>query len=78
MIDENFRKSTNNNSIESECFDKPQANLNENSTIFAVKEERKRFPSLERKLLDALGVKNICDQTIDKNRIDFGLPSGNH
>lgn len=80
MIDENFRKATN-TSIESECFEKLQTNSNENSTNFAVKEERKRFPSLERKLLDALGVKKKKRKTHAIKqliRIDFGLPSGNH
>lgn len=80
MIDENFRKTTN-TSIESECFEKLHKNstmTTENSTTFAPKEEGKRFPSLETKLLDALGVKIVLnvkshDQTIDKNAKPRGI-----
>lgn len=63
MIDESFRKSTNKSIIESECFEKLPENFtviseNESADLnFAQKkEEKKRFASLERKLLDTLGV----------------------
>lgn len=79
MIDESFRKISNNSIIESECFEKNPDNftiLNVNSTNFRDKEEeRKRFPSLERTLLDALGVKIVCkmksrDQTMIRGNLD--------
>ena len=60
MIDESFRKVTNNTLIESECIDRSLINLtaqdtksNESSSFQA----RNSFPSLERLLLDALGVR---------------------
>lgn len=58
MIDENFRKATNNSHVESECIDKTQLNLTVDENILETTpaEARTRFPSLERRLLDALGV----------------------
>jgi hypothetical protein len=70
MIDASFRKSTNNTIIQSECFVKPPENftkLDENLENFTQREDRKRFPSLERKLLDALGVKLVFN-TISRNQ----------
>lgn len=70
MIDENFRKTSNNSIVESECFKKTSENftiVNENSTSFSPKEDRKRFPTLERKLLDALGVKKIAKEITRSN-----------
>jgi hypothetical protein len=62
MIDENFRKTTNNSNliIESECFEKLPENLTKVGHITSTINEGKiRFPSLERKLLESLGVKIV-------------------
>lgn len=64
MIDENYRKVTNNSLIESECIVK--ANISKADTLKSLANEsstvddKRRFPSLERNLLDALGVKFTC------------------
>lgn len=60
MIDENYRKSTNNSLIQSECIIKTNESFSSESTESPenVSPEIKRsFPSLERMLLDALGVR---------------------
>lgn len=62
MIDENFRKSTNTVIVESECLAENRLNLtvlHESSEVSSASSsnQQTRFPSLERKLLDILGVK---------------------
>jgi hypothetical protein len=55
MIDQSFRKASNNTIIESECFENfTKSNVNLINSFLI--EERERFPSLERKLLDSLRV----------------------
>lgn len=56
MIDQSFRKVTNNTLIESECIDRSLMNVTTDEP--PIEERRSRFPSLERLLLDALGVKS--------------------
>lgn len=58
MIDENFRKTTNGSNVDSECIDKSRLNLTAESRETSPIEARTRFPSLERRLLDAFGVRN--------------------
>lgn len=63
MIDENFRKSANSVLIESECLDKSHSSLTmqretPGTSSVSSPPEPTRFHSLERKLLDALGVQN--------------------
>lgn len=58
MIDENFRKVTNNSLVESECIVATNGSFTTNEPLnVSMVEVKARFPSLERILLDALGVK---------------------
>lgn len=66
MIDESFRKHANKSTVESECFEQLSENFTfvsenetEDSSFAQKKEEKKRFASLERKLLDTLGVNRV-------------------
>lgn len=62
MIDENFRKVTNNTLIASECFNVSSRNYTndaESSSNFTPVGDKRRFPSLERMLLDILGVRKV-------------------
>lgn len=62
MIDENFRRVTNNTLIASECIDislRNFSNGSEGSPNFTAFGDKQRFPSLERMLLDLLGVRNV-------------------
>lgn len=64
MIDKNLRKSS--NVIASECFEITHESsldslteVQKNSSNYTNAAESKRFPTLERKILDALGVKFV-------------------
>lgn len=58
MIDESFRKVTNNTLIESECIDRSFTNstTESESSAGSSDERRNAFPSIERLVLDFLGV----------------------
>lgn len=70
MIDENFRKITNNTLVDSECIDISSRNFSNNpeSSSNFTQTEDKRFPSLERMLLDVLGVRKASHVMLSLSR----------
>lgn len=79
MIDQSYRKPTNSASVESECFVKENFTIDEDlieilrNSSSTIIDSKRKFPSLERIFLDALGVIEIEHETERSNKRDKKL-----